>query len=240
MHTRHVLILLTGIFTISAITAYGGPRISLSESNFNFGKTAQYADVSHTFWIKSVGDETLHITKVIPGCGCTKAPLTDSILAPGDSAALEIIFSTKSYRGYVSKKPYLETNISDEKVYLRIDAELRPQPDSEFYPIKITPFKIDVSQFSDKVRRKAKFTIENLSGQDLELTMIDNDNKKFTISLPKKIKAGEIAEGMIDVLESEINTEFNQSITFELNDSANSRYSLPVRRIIRNVDAAGK
>lgn len=234
-------ILTTAIFSLLLIMTGGqvsaGPRISLSEASFNFGKTAQHTNVSHTFWIKSTGDEELVITKVIPGCGCTKAPLTDSTLAPGDSAALEIIFSTKSYRGYVSKKPYVETNISDERVYLRIDAELIPKPDSQFYPIRIEPYKVDVSQFSEKPRRKAKFSITNISDTDLELKLIDDNNKKFKVDLPGKIKAGETAEGMIDVYEEYVDDEFDQSITFELNDANRSRYSLPVRRIIRNISA---
>lgn len=212
---------------------YGGPMIEIKNGSFNFGKTAQHAAVSHTFWIKSTGDQPLEITKVIPGCGCTKAPLKDSTLAPGDSTSLEIIFSTKSYRGYVSKKPYLETNIGEDKSYLRIDAELMPKPDSQFYPLRISPYNVDVSQFSDKVRRKAKFVIENLSDTDLTLSVVDMDSKNFDLDLPKKIKAGESVTGMIDVHEDKVDLEFEQSFTFETSDG--NRYSLPVKRIIRKI-----
>lgn len=100
------------IFTLSVLA---GPAVDISPDSFNFGKTIQRSKVSHTFWIKSTGDQDLIITKIEPGCGCTQAPIGDTVVAPGDSTALEIILSTKSYRGFLSKRPYILTNASDEK-----------------------------------------------------------------------------------------------------------------------------
>jgi len=217
-----------------SVTVSAAPDISFSETSFNFGKAPQRAAVSHTFWIKSTGTDTLVIEKVIPGCGCTKAPLKDSVLAPGDSTSLEIIFETKSFRGFVAKKPYLETNISDEKIYLRIDAELFPKPES-ITPISFEPFKLDVSQYTEKPRSKAKFHLVNKSDKDYEITMIDDANKAFDIKLPKKIKAGETIEGMITVHKDMLDKEFNSSFTIQINDDFQTRVSLPIRRILRNV-----
>ncbi len=218
-------------FTLSA---YAAPMIEIKEPSFNFGKVAQRTSVSHTFWIKSTGTDTLRIERVVPGCGCTKAPLQDSVLAPGDSTSIEIIFATKSFRGYVAKKPYLETNISDEKVYLRIDAELFPKPES-IGPIAFEPYKLDVSQYSKKPRSKAKFHLVNKSDKDYEITLIDMNNKSFDLKLPMKIKAGETIEGMITVHKDKLDTEFNSSFTIEINDDFRTRLSLPIRRIIRNL-----
>ena len=225
-----LLLMLISLFVVSSILSQ--PAISLPEVNFNFGKAPQHIALSHTFWIKSTGTDTLVINKVIPGCGCTKAPLQDSVLAPGDSTKLEIIFSTRSYRGFVAKRPYLETNISEEKVYLRIDAELFPEPES-IGPVGFIPYKLDVSQFSERPRRKAKFLLENKSDKDYEITLIDGFNKSFDVKLPKKIKAGESAEGMITVHDDKINTQFEQSFTIQLNDDFRTLLSLPVKRILR-------
>ena len=163
----YLIIILSVVVSVNA-----EPMIQINETSFNFGKVAQRISVSHTFWIKSVGTDTLKIEKVIPGCGCTKAPLQDSVLAPGDSTSIEIIFATKSYRGFVAKKPYLLTNISEEKVYLRIDAELFPKPET-IGPINFEPYNLDVSQFSEKTRSKAKFHLVNKSDKDYEITLID-------------------------------------------------------------------
>ena len=217
-----------------SISAFAAPGIELSESSFNFGKAPQKAEVSHTFWIKSTGTDTLVIEKVIPGCGCTKAPLKDSVLAPGDSTSLEIIFETKSFRGFVAKKPYLETNISEEKIYLRIDAELFPKPES-ILPVGFEPFKLDVSQFTEKPRSKAKFHLVNKSDKDYEIKMIDIKDKVFDIKMPKKIKAGETIEGILTVHDDKLDTQFQSSFTIQLNDDFQTRISLPIRRILRNI-----
>ena len=222
------LIILSSI----AVSLSAAPQIQIDNAAFNFGKAPQRTAISHTFWIKSVGTDTLKITKVVPGCGCTKAPLKDSVLAPGDSTSLEIIFSTKSYRGFVAKKPYLETNASEDKVYLRIDAELFPKPES-IEPVCFEPFKLDVSQFSEKPRSKAKFHLVNKSDQDYEITIIDESNKSFDLKIPKNIKAGETIEGMITVHKDMLNTEFESSFTIEINDDFRTRLSLPIRRILR-------
>ena len=65
-----------------------GPALAIEEDSFDFGYVPQRSKIAHVFWLKSVGDETLKITKVTPGCGCTKAPLEKSELAPGDSTRL--------------------------------------------------------------------------------------------------------------------------------------------------------
>lgn len=226
----HLLIILS-----VSVSVYAGPQIEILEPSFNFGKAPQRAAVSHTFWIKSIGTDTLRILKVIPGCGCTKAPLQDSVLAPGDSTSLEIIFETKSFRGFVAKKPYLETNISEEKTYLRIDAELFPKPES-IGPVSFEPYKLDVSQFTEKPRSKGKFHLVNKSDQDYEITVVDMNNKVFDLKLPKKIMAGETVEGMIIIHKDKLGLEFETSFTIEINDDFRTRVSLPIRRIMRNIN----
>jgi hypothetical protein len=48
-------------------TKAGPPRIWLSETFWNFGRTPQQSRISHIFWIKNIGGDTLRIAKVKPG-----------------------------------------------------------------------------------------------------------------------------------------------------------------------------
>ncbi|NOY88562.1 MAG: DUF1573 domain-containing protein [FCB group bacterium] len=217
------------IFLFPFLTVTANPAFQLSETTFNFGKTAQHIKVNHTFWIKSTGNDTLRITKIVPGCGCTQIPLKDSVLAPGDSVALDIILSTRSYRGYLAKRPYFITNASSEKQYLKIFADLLPKPE-ESQPVTVKPFKVDVSQFTKLARRRAKFLIVNKSDRDFKIKLIDGNNKDFDVTLPNKVKAGETAEGMIEVHKDAIKKSFEQSFTFQINDDQQSRFTVPVRR----------
>lgn len=43
------------------------PRVAVSAEEFDFGRVPQGATVSHVFWIKNIGEDTLRITDVKPG-----------------------------------------------------------------------------------------------------------------------------------------------------------------------------
>ncbi|HWR83587.1 MAG TPA: DUF1573 domain-containing protein [Candidatus Deferrimicrobium sp.] len=224
------------LFCLGFETGRAGPAIEIPNPEFDFGLTCQRAQIAHTFWIKSIGDDTLRITRIEPGCGCTKAPLQDSTLGPGDSTALELYFSTGSYRGPVAKRPYLETNIDEEKVMVRIKAELVPEPDT-LMPITVSPFNLDVSQFTQKPRRKATFLIQNKSDQDYDLMLVDWSRRHFAVELPPRVRGGETVTGTVVVNEEVIPLEFSQSLTFAISDSAQTRYTVPVTRMVRIKDA---
>jgi Protein of unknown function (DUF1573) len=228
------------IFIVAILTgtAMAGPGILIPDATFNFGRVAQNTKVGHLFWIKSTGDDTLRITKVVPGCGCTQMPLKDSVLGPGDSTELEVVFSTKGFKGYVTKTPYLETNIDDEKTYVKIIAECMPEDDTTT-TVRVVPAKLDVSQFREKPRRKATFVIINNTDADLEITKILGSPKYFKLTLPASVKAHGKAEGSIEVVESMISRDFESAFTFETSDDSHTRYTIPVMRQYRVKDNAG-
>ncbi|HOD67250.1 MAG TPA: DUF1573 domain-containing protein [candidate division Zixibacteria bacterium] len=212
--------------------SWAGPQIAVPEGEFNFGKVPQSATICHTYWLRSTGDDTLRITKIVPGCGCTKAPVEDTVLAPGDSTRIDIFFDTQRYGGYVTKKPYVMTNAGEEPVFLTFHSHVLSVADSTL-PIILTPNRLDVSQFTEMPRRKATFTIHNTSAKDYTLTVIDCPADYFAVKLPPVVKAGETAEGSVEVLENRVGEEFERSLTFAISDEAGTRYTLPVKRMVR-------
>lgn len=220
------------IIVLSVSSAFAGPKVHVPDSTFDFGKVVQNVTVSHSFWIHSVGDDTLRITRIVPGCGCTKAPVTDSVLAPGDSTRIEIVFSTKRFRGLVAKRPFFETNAGAERNYLKITADLSVDGDM-MRPLVITPTEVDVSQFTQAPRRRAKFQVTNLSDREYKLQLVDDAFNNFDIELPGRIKAGETVEATVLVKEDLVELPFEQSVTFQLDDEAGSRYTVPVKRVVR-------
>lgn len=230
MRTSIQVLVFCAMLTASAAAA---PAIEIPDNEFYFGKTVQQATVRHIFWIKSVGRDTLRIERVAPGCGCTQAPLLDSVLAPGDSTKLEIIFDTKRFRGLTEKKTAIFTNAVDEpKAEVAIIADLSLESE-DMRPLVIRPFRVDVSQFTKTPRRRAKFLIENRSDKEYELTIIDAEQLNFEIDLPKKIKPGETLEGTVLVDEDLVEEPFEQSFTFRLNDERGTRYTVPIKREVR-------
>ena len=222
------------IFAFIPAVSLAGTEIEVTPDSFDFGKTYQHVKVTHTFWVKSVGNAILRIEKVIPGCGCTRAPLMDSVLAPGDSTALEITFATKSFMGNINKTPRLITNAAKGKTSIGISAEVLIKPE-QYAPLRLTPYKIDISSDTAQSRRHAVFLIENRGEADLKLTLIDQPADYFEATLPDIIKAGETAEALVVVI-PEMTAEFEKSFTFEIDDDNRTRYSVPVTRLLLMTD----
>lgn len=219
--------------------SFGAPGVAIKNDTFNFGKVLQNTTLTHAYWIKSTGNDTLRITEVVPGCGCTQMPLRDSTLAPGDSTRLDIIFTTRSFIGHVNKRPYVMTNASAEKAGMSIFAEVLVDPETAL-PLVLRPARLDVSQFTAQPRRRATFQIVNKSAEDLSLQVIDTSSKSFEVVLPSKIKAGSTAEGTVIVKKAEIAKAFKESFTFEvLGTEARDQYTLPVERMYHIKDSTG-
>ncbi len=160
------------------------------------------------------------------------------MLAVGDSTRLEIIYSTGMSKTSRSKSPRIETNEGPPVHRIRISAHGEARPDST-YPIVISPYKVDMSQLTEKLVEKRKFEITNMSDQKLELELVDWARRYFEVELPKSIKPGKTAEGEITIREYYLDESFQKSFTIQLNDKKSTRFTVPVTRTVRNLQAAG-
>lgn len=80
-----------------------------------------------------------------------------------------------------------------------------------------------------------KFTIENVSPEDLEIKVVSQPHGYFKLGIPKKVKAGRTIKCKLKVNKDKLKEEFQKSITIELNDAAKTRFTIPVIR--RFIDA---
>lgn len=154
------------------------------------------------------------------------------MLAVGDSTRLEIIFSTKKYKNRVSKRPRIQTNAGPPDKTVQIISHVVARPDSTF-PVVIKPYKLDLSQFTEKVRDQINFKITNVSDDDMDLRIISEEPDYFNVSLPKSIGAGKTIEGTLKLTRNHLKNSFDKSFTFELSDEKGSRFTVPVKRTIR-------
>jgi hypothetical protein len=232
MNLHRVLVLCLTL-TIAALPAVAGETITLSESEFDFGFAPQNAKISHIFRITAPDRDSLKITEVVPGCGCTKAPLDKSELGPGESTNLEIVFDSRSYRGAVRKGPRFQAAGSTEPTKLTIIANITTRPDST-YPVIIKPYKVDISQFGEQTRDQMTFSISNVSDADLHPTLVSVDENAFTVTLPATIRAGETAEGVVQLTAKALTESFEKSFTFSLSDGSSTRFTVPVKRTVKS------
>ena len=115
---------------------------------------------------------------------------------------------------------------------MKISADVIANPDST-YPITIYPYKFDVSQFGEAVRKSLEFEIANLSDKDLDIELIDMPYNMFKLKMPKRVKAGSKEKGRIEVMDEYLPQEFEKSITIQVSDENSSRFTIPVKRVLR-------
>ena len=145
---------------------------------------------------------------------------------------MEIIFDTKHYTDKISKRPTIQTNEGPPDKYVQIDCEVMRRPDST-YPIIIKPYKLDISQFGEKVRDQMKFTIINVSDKPLNLSAVCTPDDYITLTLPASAPAGKSVEGLIKLKADAIKKEFEKSLTIQLSDEKATRFTIPVKRSLR-------
>ena len=227
MSQKTIAIGLSLLLLLSGVSAFAGPKIQLSEQTFDFGYVPQLSRISHVFMVNSVGNDTLKILKVIPGCGCTKAPIAKNDLAVGESTELEIIFDTKQYTKQIVKAPRIMTNESPDPTQLTFNAYVVTSFDS-LYPLTISPSRIVPDSPSDN-RTSFDFVIQNVSDQPLTIKMIDAPKEFFSIELPSTIAANSSVKGNLTFKhEAAIDKQLEKSFTIEVNDEKHSRFTVPV------------
>lgn len=65
--TKSIVIKTLLLITMIQGIALAGPKLTMSQMEFDFGYVPQAAKISHDFWLYSKGDDTLKILNVSPG-----------------------------------------------------------------------------------------------------------------------------------------------------------------------------
>ena len=224
------------LLIFAAATTQAEPKLTFSENEFDFGYVPQHAVVSHVFWMYSSGDAPVHITKIVPGCSCTRMPVEKDILPVGDSLRLVLTFDSRMYMGEVNKHPKIYTDQADSVHALIFHAIATSRPDT-INPIQVVPYKLDISQYADHVRDKIDFEIKNVSNRDLDLKLVAYPKDLVTVQLPNKVAAGQSASATVTINPDVLDKKFERSFTFQVNDKNSSRVTVPMIRKIEKPKA---
>lgn len=230
---RYSLSILVFVALIAALGHAAGsqdqkPKIRLSEDYWYFGYLYTGAVVHHDFWIHNSGGDTLRISKVTPGCGCTTAPLSKQDIAPGDSARLSVVFDTKNMLGKMIKDVAIESNDPDKPQTL---VKFMGVLNSEHPKVKVKP---NVIRFfpsaANNNRMRKTLLVSNGFDTDIELKAIDYPRSLIKIS-PVSIKVKARSSVNIEVEQTVVATAEEDalgSITFEFTGPENERTSVPL------------
>ena len=155
-----------------------GPRIEFATNVFNFGKVSSGEVVRHDFVFTNVGDATLEIKDVRPGCGCTTAGTWDKQVEPGKTGTIPLQLNSANMGGAVTKSATVTCNDPGKpKVVLQITGTV-------WKPIEVTPTTtvFNVSDESQTNVTKVVRIVNNLE-EPLKLSDLKCTNQVFRAEL---------------------------------------------------------
>lgn len=201
------------LIALSALS-FAQPRIEIQDTvNWGLvvpdappGKTSK---VSADVEIKNTGTDTLKITEVRPGCGCTSAPLDREVLPPGESTSMHVTLNLPVANGLLTKRITIQSNDEEQGarvVWLIADVQRPLQASSSFIPFNkgavgeategIISFKvfgkesvsIQAKPISDGVIIKTPMplTIEPGGSADLAVEYVPSKEGPFNVGISVK------------------------------------------------------
>ena len=205
-----------------------GAKVLIEELAFDFGYIPAGSIVSHSYMLQNVGPDSLRILKVQPGCGCTKAPLKKDVVGAGESADVELVYtSNKQGQGAFSKSATVSTNdLTRPNFQLSFKGKSYDHADS-LQPLVLSSGEIKWDAVTKS--KEAKLVVKNVSASAVTMQLISAPSGYFSVSLPEsEIKPGKEKEIKVKFDRSVTEEQFKKSFTFAVNDSANTHYTIPM------------
>jgi len=228
LNHRTTLIAASILLTCGLSAAFAGAKLDIASTTFDFGVIPQVGKVSHTYYMKSTGSDSLRILGIKPACGCTKAPLEKEVVAPGDSTGVELIFtSSEAYRGRTEKKATVTCNDDERGSFLlRFTAKFNTVPDSA-RPIQLDPWSLEIAEAERA--REMSIAVKNVSDQPLTLKTASLPLGFLKVTLPTApIAPNGTATVKVQVDPKCKANAFEKSFTIECSDVQTTHFTVPV------------
>ena len=177
--------LLTNIFL--AATAFAAPELTVVEANYNFGTIPQGKKVQHNFVIRNSGDAALQIKEVNVSCGCTAAKPSTSLVAPGKSAEIQVVFDSTNFSGKVQKSVSLVTNAGKAPNYtLNLDGTI-------VEALQVSPRQLNLGAIKSGTAKQMTITVTNREATSVRL--LSASTTSTTLQIKSVIRKGELKPG---------------------------------------------
>jgi hypothetical protein len=95
---------------VAPATNVAGPKIQFQTPVYDFGKAKVGDPIKHTFIFTNIGNQTLELSNVRPGCGCTAAGEWTRKVEPGQTGSIPIQMNSASLNGHVMKTVTVDSN----------------------------------------------------------------------------------------------------------------------------------
>jgi hypothetical protein len=206
-------------------------RIFLPDTRWDFGYVPKKGSVSHIFQVKNIGEDTLIIVRVRPGCACTMVPLTKDRLAPGETADLEVVFDSEKIRQGKTTKSVQITSNDPTKPFqdLHFTANVRVTNSL----VKLIPEEVRFDTVHQIKEAKQKLTVKNISGEKLSVELIGGSKDFVDLNIKKRsLKPGEKTEIILKLKEDAPQGSFHTSFTLDFENSRIVRVTVPACGVV--------
>ena len=179
------LALLSNLFLAAA--AFAAAELTVPAANYSFGTIAQGKKVQHNFVIRNSGDAPLQIKEVNVSCGCTAAKPSSSLIAPGKSAEIQVVFDSSNFTGRVQKSVSLVTNAGHAPNYtLYLDGSI-------VEVLQISPHQLSLGPVKPGVAKQSSVTVTNRDATSVRLLSVNTTSN--TLQIKATIRKGELKPG---------------------------------------------
>lgn len=173
---------------LMAVAAMAQPSILWLEVEHDFGSFSDsLKTVTCQMRFVNTGDEPLVISKVKSSCGCTAAEYPRTPIAPGDTSAVELRYSSRDIPGEFEKNVWVYTNGDPSKTLLTVKGLVIGSPENilEKYPVgegavRFSHASLPLGEVTKGRQREAFVTGYNTGEQAMQTTVV---------GLPPHIKA---------------------------------------------------
>ena len=136
-----LLIGLLCLISLTPISAASQTGLYSPNPDHDFGSIGFDLEVFHNYDLVNGSDKPIRILKCHVTCDCSRVTLSDSVIAPGDTARVRLSFSTTDYYGPSNKTITIDTDDpASPTLELHYTAQIgqwrygiRPEPVSLFY-----------------------------------------------------------------------------------------------------------
>ena len=161
---------------MSLAPALRAQSLSYSDQVWDFGHVGIDFTVFHTYWIANNGTTPVTVTAVTVTCECTNVYLSDSVIAPGDTAYFRMSFDTKNYYGAVNRS--FDVSL-DSKEVPQLQFHYLATVGQWFYGVKPDP----ISLFFLPAHKSLTCNITNTSFDDIKMKVVEQADPFFVTNI---------------------------------------------------------
>ena len=172
-----VILLLLSILIIPPAWSGSGKhgKISVENRTWDFGFVPLDYKLIHIYKVKNEGEGDLHIQKIVPNCDCTNVICSDTLIPPGSTVEIKIIFDTKNYYGQNNREIVVHTDDPDNPtINLEYSSNIGLFPNL----FRVEPHSL----FFIKGRKAQTVKLSNISDDDLEFSLDLEPDSFFSIN----------------------------------------------------------